>query len=449
MAVKTKGKKKAKKGRRTRSPHPGVVLVESPRPDGRMRWRAKWSDPVTGRDVWKTLDGRELGLTNATARERWAKDKSASLQAERARIASGRAAKTRTTPSDAVKAYVKRRKGKVEESTLTVYQESLDRFPAWAERAGLRHVEDLTPSLLADLHGHLCSRQRLRPVRGGKKGEHRKAKRKLSPATINRDFRTLRVFLHDLRRLRQLPLLDSDDIRDQLGALKVRKPLPQFLRAHEIRALLEAARRHDRATFAMTRDEKGGAGAKLLGSTPRHPSVFPFVSTVLLTGMRLGEALGLRWAEVDLEEECIRLDAGRVKTGHGRRIDLDVSPSLLPMLRAMRLRAGKATRVFDHLTEGTLVAARKRLRAKYGAPAFTWQELRRTCGTWLTCAPSIFGAASAFLSAKRLGHGVLIAEKHYVGQLTGISQDARTLEAAMGIEDLLSSDRANSASAAV
>ena len=79
-----------------------------------------------------------------------------------------------------------------------------------------------------------------------------------------------------------------------------------------------------------------------------------------------------------------------------------------------------------------------RLRDDYGAPPkFSLQVLRSTCGTFLTNAPGIFGAASAYRSARQLGHSVAIAEKHYLGLVRGISPTAGTLEAAMGIEDLL------------
>ena len=59
------------------------------------------------------------------------------------------------------------------------------------------------------------------------------------------------------------------------------------------------------------------------------------------------------------------------------------------------------------------------------------------CGTFLTNAPGIFGAASAYRSARQLGHSVAIAERHYLGLLRGIPREAHTLDEAMGIEDLL------------
>lgn len=66
----------------------------------------------------------------------------------------------------------------------------------------------------------------------------------------------------------------------------------------------------------------------------------------------------------------------------------------------------------------------------------TWQLLRSTCSTYLTNAPSIAGAAAVFVSAKRCGHSVMVAKKHYAG-LVSVSREARTLEAAMGIEGLV------------
>jgi hypothetical protein len=66
-------------------------------------------------------------------------------------------------------------------------------------------------------------------------------------------------------------------------------------------------------------------------------------------------------------------------------------------------------------TRDTAEAAAKRLRREYAAPAgFTWQTLRWTCGCYLTNAPGILSAASAYRSAEQLGHSVAVAEKHYV-----------------------------------
>src|SRR5690606_35237730 len=98
-------------------------------------------------------------------------------------------------------------------------------------------------------------------------------------------------------------------------------------------------------------------------------------------------------------------------------------------------RDGKPSsgRVFSISYDG-VAAAVKRLRGTYGAPSFSPQILRSTCGTFLTCAPGIFGAASAYRSARQLGHSVAVAERHYLGLIRGIPREARALEEVMQIQ---------------
>jgi hypothetical protein len=49
---------------------------------------------------------------------------------------------------------------------------------------------------------------------------------------------------------------------------------------------------------------------------------------------------------VDLDAGEIRLDAARVKTGHGRVVPLDKTPGLKALLAALKLRAGGNPFVF-------------------------------------------------------------------------------------------------------
>src|SRR5688500_9049888 len=69
--------KASRRKRRTRSPHPGVVLIP-PDVDGRHpNWRARFTDPDTGRLKKVTLDA--AALPNADARRDWAIKKSKSI----------------------------------------------------------------------------------------------------------------------------------------------------------------------------------------------------------------------------------------------------------------------------------------------------------------------------------------------------------------------------------
>jgi integrase len=242
-----------------------------------------------------------------------------------------------------------------------------------------------------------------------------------------------------------LPRLSSDDLKDGLKKLPASIDRVDFRKPTELGKLLDAALRHDAETFAATRAEHAGDGTP--GTTTRYKPIAPIVSAGILTGMRAGELLALDWSNVDLG--ALAGDGKAVgeiyvtaasKTKRARTVGLEVSPALRKMLAAMHIAAGrpKSGTVFG-LTDGEAAAAMKRLGDEYGAPAgCNWQALRRTCGTYLTNAPGIFDAASAYRSAKQLGHSVAVAERHYLDVLRGIPREARTLEAAMQIEKQMS-----------
>jgi integrase len=190
--------------------------------------------------------------------------------------------------------------------------------------------------------------------------------------------------------------------------------------------------RHDTETFDATRDELQGNGRP--GTTPRHTPIGGFALYVLLTGCRLGEALRVEWPDVDLEDGEIYIGT-ESKTSVARDIDIDVSQALRRWLAAQKLRTGGRGSVWD-LTDGEVTTAMKRLKEAYGAPTKSgWQMLRVSCQSYLASAPSIYGAASVFLAAKRGGHSVAVCEKHYAGAIKNISPEAKTLEAAMQITE--------------
>lgn len=148
----------------------------------------------------------------------------------------------------------------------------------------------------------------------------------------------------------------------------------------------------------------------------------------------------LEWSDIDLD--ALDHDGNPVGEitpqggSHTKRtgvIGLEISPGLRELLEAMRPKDGKG-RVFPQ-TRDEANAALRRLVREHNAPArATWQAMRRSTGTYLTNAPGIFGAASAYRSAKQLGHSVTVAEKHYVGLVRGIPASAKTLETAMQLE---------------
>lgn len=388
---------------------------------------ARFRDPLTGKSQQQSLD--LLGLTSKEARRQWAMDKALSLAATKAAIASGRAVAAKVAVAAATDTFLQ---GYTKQSTVDGYRVLLDRFVEWSSGVGVTILQDLAAPHLAQFHDDYQRTAVAAPVRGGKRGAKRASTGLRAPASVNKAFTVVKAFLGWARRRGWTPKLNGDDIRDHLRPVKVPREAIRYLEPPQLKKLLESALRHDRAVFKLTRAEHGGVGEA--GTTARYDPIAPFLLCVLLTGCRFQELAGLRWEEVNLPGECIKLPAVRVKTGHARTVGLRETPSVLSILRALDRQKGGAL-VFS-ATKDFAKAARRRLVGQFGAPEFTWHDLRRTCGTILTCAPGIYSGASAFLSAKRLGHSVAVAEKHYVGVLTGLPTTATTLEAAAGIAEV-------------
>ncbi len=412
-----------------------------PEPAKRMGWRARYADPDSGKVVKEALP-REL--TTAEGRESWAVNKAQKLAKRRTELALGARRETGTTLADAVERYFAAHKH-LRPNTLSGYRAATDRLLSWAKKTKLESADEITRAVLLELRAALIKQPKRVVVEGGKRGEHENASETRSPAAVNRDLRSLRAVLGYLSELDLLPHLADGDLRRALKRLALTQEHIEYLRPNELQLLLEACLLHDADTYVETREEHAGPGRQRIGTTPKYEPIAPFVAFVLLTGCRFEEALKLDWAQIDLDALDhegrpageIRLAGSETKTKKARAIDLGVSPALRTLLVTMHPDRAKNGPVFG-LSRATAVAAAKRLRAEYGAPAsFTWQALRRTCGTYLTNAPGIFGAASAYRSARQLGHSVQVAEKHYLGLVRGISPTARTVEAAMQIEELV------------
>lgn len=440
---------KAKK-RRIRSPHPGVVLIA---PKGAYTsWRARCDDADTEGTEWVRLDPTELP-TLETRRD-WAIKKSKAIAKRKMEIELGGARSHRAPLQDAIDDYYEAAENRLRESTTDLYKMATTRFVEWAKKDGITSTEQLTAAKLPGFRDWLLKQRKHGYAKSKKKGSKRpKGEDKLSPQTVNWQIRAVKSVLNDLR-LRNIVPLTRDAISDNLKPVTVPKELPEFYQTPELIRLLDAALKHDNSTFVETRNEHAGVGT--LGTTERYEPIAPFLMFTLLTGCRVGEVLSLKWSSVDLTtvdadgkpKGQIHIYSGDTKTKHARLVTLEVCPSVRELLSLLPKRGGG---VFGH-SRVTIEAARRRLTGSakaerkgkvkprkrelptYDAPRdFSWQILRSTCATYQTNAPGLFGAASAWVSAKRLGHSVQVSEKHYAG-LVDVPRDARTLEAAMGIE---------------
>lgn len=425
---------KKKRPVRKRAKHPGVVLLPA-QPERRIGARLRFKDPDSGETKWAKLDPK---LT-VEQRIQEAVIKSKELVRRKLALENGAVRATGTLFGSAIDRYYAA--NVIKERTKSDFEAATDKLKAWAARTGVKSADDLNRPRLMSFRGWLLKQPKRGVVKKGKRGQREDGSDLRSPITTNSELRRLHVVLGYLRSAGLLPKLSGDDLRDGLKPLKVVHEKRPFLPSKEIQQLLEAAIAHDEAVFAETRKEhKKGGPAK--GSTVKYEPIAPFVLFVLLAGVRLNEGISIDRQLVDLSALNhagapvgeIHLRGKTVKTGHARDIDLEVSPSLVKLLSAIGVDGSGPVFSF---TDTLAASTQKRLRAEFDAPkAFNWQCLRRTCGTFLTCSPGIYGAASAYMSAKRLGHSVTIAERHYVGVVRGIPTTASTLEAAMAIEEL-------------
>jgi len=433
------------KHRRIRSPHPGVVLLRRELPSKRVVWQARYTDPDTGRLRKPLVD--EVAMPTHHARALWAKRLSQTIAKRRAELASGAPMKTQTTFDAAITGYLEGAGKLLRASTLGTYTQAIEWLRVWANERGLAYVESFSPTLLTALKDALVAADKHVVQKGARRGTRKPAAAKRAPATTNTYLKNIKLLLNHFRARGLLPLLSKDAIGDALKPLPLPREQAEYLHPAQIRKLLEAAARHDAATFEETREEH--AKRRIKGTTPRYAPIASFVTFLLLTGCRRGEALALTWSDVDLDALDhdgrkvgeIRLKADATKTKHARTIGLEVSPALLAMLAAMKLKL-RPTEQTPHVFGGMsaysthlIEAARSRMIDEFDAPKFDWQMLRSTCATYLTNAQGIFGSATVFMSARQLGHSVAVAERHYLNVHRGIPRDARTLEAAMQIED--------------
>jgi integrase len=407
---------------RKRSPHPGLVLLK---PTGRRTsWRARFTDPDNGKLTFESLD--PLALRTEAARRDWAISKAKQLARRKLELEGGAARKTGTPLREGIELFFTARKS-LRGRTVENYRACMAEFVAWADGAGLTALDDVKRPSLLEFKDAVISA----PHGTSKAKAHR------SGYTVNRVLRGTSTVLRFLLERNKLPSCSSDDLKVGLKREQASIDRIDILGRSEPAALLRACLEHDGTTYRETRAEHRGEGKA--GSTPRYECIAPFTLVLLLTGMRFSECIDLEWSQVDLGAVGhdgsavgeLYLRAHNVKTKRGREVTFDVSPSLRELLSVLKHGNGKG-KVFGWLTRDALEAARKRLKTR--APAFSWQGLRRTSGSYLTNAPGIFGAAAAFHSAKRLGHSVAVAEKHYLGTVKGIPHEAKTLETAMGIE---------------
>jgi len=381
-----------------RSRHPYVYLFTRARKDGATTYHARVCPP--GDRAESISLTKHHGVRSQAEAERWACDRS-----ERLVEVVARRSGVRPWPvADAVDLYLEDCRTRLQETTVADYERAMRGFAEWTGER-VRYAEEVTPDLLF--------RYRTAVLARGTSASHR-----------NSLLRRVAAGVQWIRRSGMLPLVTRDDIGDRLTKVREPRPVPEVLGRERVADLLAAAERHDREEAPRRRR----------ASTAMVRVAVALVRLHLLAGLRPGEVWGLDWREVRLRERQLNL-APR-KTGVGRVVDLDVSPSVVELLEQLGPREegpvlpGVAAAAQSSQASGALRGVRQRLSAVYGARPFLWKSLRSTCASYLLALPHV----PVYAAARRMGHGVEVMQRHYADLVKPVP-GATTLEEALGLEE--------------
>jgi integrase len=148
------------------------------------------------------------------------------------------------------------------------------------------------------------------------KKDRKRLARPLSNGSINK---TIRLLAAILEQAVEYGYLDRNPARGRKRLLKEAKPNRTYLQPEQVAALLSAAGKLDAEA------RKGGISRRR-----------PLLATLALAGLRISEALDLRWRDVNLEERRLRIAAA--KTNAGVR-GVDLTPALQAQLIEYRGRS--------------------------------------------------------------------------------------------------------------
>lgn len=357
-------------------------MVKRARSGGAVTWYGRVRDPGSGR--WSDENLTALGLTTAEQRAAWARKRSEEL---RGRVRAAALGVSRTSPGEAARLYMDDVRARLRPNTAQKYGTATREFTEWVSRAR-RFMSEVTP---ADLwhYRSLVVRQ------------------SVEASSASTRLAMLSAALEWWRRA-GIVSVTRDDIRDACRKLPASSDVVRPLTRDQIRAVVAASIAHEdwRATA--------------------------LVVLALLTGCRVGELQALPTSEVDLAGAALRL-GDWVKTHRGRVVDLSICPGALAVLGAM---PPAHPTIWGEALDRSYVKDHFLKPMRYAAP-WNWRRLRLTCATYLANAPGIWAGSSAYRTARQLGHSVTVAERCYLGLVT-VPAEARTLEAAMGAESVVS-----------
>jgi integrase len=149
-----------------------------------------------------------------------------------------------------------------------------------------------------------------------------------------------------------------------------------------------------------------------------RPETIRVIRLLAATGMRLGEACGLAWDDIDLKARTIRL---RDAKAGARTVHLGTAA--VAILAAAPERDGYlACSAFDPekpITPAAMEHVWDRVRGRAGLEGVRLHDLRHTVGTL-----AALGGANAFAIRNLLGHRTLAMTNRYVGRAAELTRAA-------------------------
>ncbi|MCB9894506.1 MAG: tyrosine-type recombinase/integrase [Planctomycetes bacterium] len=413
-----------------------------------LKWRGEYylfyRDHATGKQ--KRVVCAALDATNAEDRAQLVKEYRLTEKLDETEVVRRGGRLAYDTPLvDAIKLYLKDCEKRVESREMNpaaraglsaksghMIKTTVDHFVAWLEREGhsLITTGRLDGRLLTAYFQDVAQEK----TKMGKRTVRRSA------ATQNLYRRNLKACLSYLDDVRPPLFPDFKPLKKALKPQRVELDQPRAFSPEVLRKFLKAAVEWEAPDVKLKVKRRKGRGKGKLEEFGQAPSkrpatpisrLFPLLA---LTGCRLGEALALKWEDVDLERGRLTIHAQ--KTGRTRILPLvgapegDVAPRLLKSLKAWRKEAPNAVYVLPHNGTGEPIfskSAWQMVNARAKLDRIGPQMLRQN----FTSYAASMGIPST-VAALWQGHSAGVAERHYRAQVLERRQ-GKTIEDAMGL----------------
>ena len=170
---------------------------------------------------------------------------------------------------------------------------------------------------------------------------------------------------------------------------------------------VSGVRRYEENTTAWTTLTEKQADSLLEAcgiESKRAPHLHLLVLLALHTGLRKGEALGLRWEDLDLSQGTVSVYRRKTNT----RSQIPMHPRLLAALRTAKRRGPY---LFAHKDGTPFGDARRSFKTavnRAGLPDIRWHDLRHTFASWL-----VERGADLYTVQELMGHTSLSMTRRY------------------------------------